>query len=261
MKTLAPGGGDSQGSRAEALLQVEDVHVRYGAVRALQGVTISVSRCTCVAIVGVNGAGKSTLAKAIAGLIPPVRGEIRYRGTDLAGMPAYGRVRIGISLSPERRRLFTEFTVDQNLTVGTPRGKRGQRDLVYGLFPVLAQRSRQQAGTLSGGEQQMLAIGRALMSEPDLFILDEPSLGLSPIMRRAVFSALGAIRAPSCTVVIMEQNTTDTLRIADYAYVMRAGRIAWEGKPAGSSGAEEGAAHDLHRALSADGGIDRKVDE
>jgi branched-chain amino acid transport system ATP-binding protein len=248
-------------SERETLLEVKDVHVRYGAVRALQGVTICVPCQTCVAIVGVNGAGKSTLAKAIAGLIHPVGGEIWYRGIELAGTPAHRRVRMGISLSPERRRLFTEFTVDQNLVVGTPRGKTGQRELVYALFPVLAERSRQQAGTLSGGEQQMLAIGRALMSEPELFILDEPSLGLSPIMRRAVFSALGAIKAPGCTVVIMEQNTTDTLRIADYAYVMRAGRIAWEGKPSGTLGAGDRAEHDLRSALSADGSIDRKVDE
>ncbi len=261
MNALAPGGSDSLSVDREALLEVRDVHVRYGAVHALQGVSISVPPRTCVAIVGVNGAGKSTLAKTIAGLMRPVGGEIRYRGVDLAHTPAYRRVRMGISLSPERRRLFMEFTVDQNLTVGTPRGKRGQRDLVYGLFPVLAQRTRQQAGTLSGGEQQMLAIGRALMSEPDLFILDEPSLGLSPIMRRTVFSALGAIRAPGCTVVIMEQNMTGILRIADYAYVMRAGRIAWEGKPTGSPGAGERAAHDLHSALSADGRIDRKVNE
>jgi branched-chain amino acid transport system ATP-binding protein len=240
----------------EALLEVTDVHVRYGAVRAVQGVTINVPSRTCVAVVGVNGAGKSTLAKTIAGLIRPVAGEIRYRGVPLGASRAYKRVRMGIALCPERRRLFTEFTVDENLIIGAPRGKRGQRDLIYQLFPVLAERSKQQAGTLSGGEQQMLAIGRALMSEPVLFILDEPSLGLSPIMRRTVFTALRAIRAPGCTVVIMEQNTTDTLRIADYAYVMRAGRIVWHGKPSVTAGASGASAQDLRIALLAGGGVE-----
>jgi branched-chain amino acid transport system ATP-binding protein len=139
-------------------------------------------------------------------------------------------VRLGIALCPERRRLFPEFTVDENLTIGTPRGKRGLRQLVFELFPILSKRGTQLAGTLSGGEQQMLAIGRGLMSEPKLFILDEPSLGLAPLMRQAVFSALSAIRESGCTVLIMEQNTADSLPIAEYIYVLRAGVVAWEGK-------------------------------
>jgi branched-chain amino acid transport system ATP-binding protein len=218
----------------QPLLEVHDLHVRYGAVHALQGVSIHVPQSKCIAVVGVNGAGKSTLAKAIAGTLRPAAGEIRFKGVPLGDSPAYKRVRLGIALSPERRRLFTEFTVDQNLTVGTPPGRSGQRDLVRELFPILAKRADQRAGTLSGGEQQMLAIARAMMSEPILLVLDEPSLGLSPIMRRTVFSALSAIRSPSCTVMIMEQNMTETVAIADHVYVMRAGRVEWEGMPSGS---------------------------
>jgi branched-chain amino acid transport system ATP-binding protein len=218
----------------QPLLEVHDLHVRYGAVHALQGVSIGVPQSKCIAVVGVNGAGKSTLARAIAGTLRPTAGEIRFKGVPLGDLPAYKRVRMGIALSPERRRLFGEFTVDQNLTVGTPANRTGRRDLVHELFPILATRSGQRAGTLSGGEQQMLAIARAMMSEPVLLVLDEPSLGLSPIMRRTVFSALGAIRSPSCTVMIMEQNMTDTVAIADHVYLMRAGRVEWEGMPSGS---------------------------
>ncbi len=230
------------------ILELVDAHVGYGAIRAVQGVSLSVPLGRCVAVIGANGAGKSTLAKAIAGLVPLARGEVRYQGRPLGRTPAFRRARAGLVLCPERRRLFPDFTVAENLAIGTPRGAEGPQALVYQLFPILEARARQRAGTLSGGEQQMLAIGRALMSQPKLFVLDEPTLGLAPLIRRSVFATLQSIKARACTVLIMEQNATETLRIADYAYVLSAGRVVWQGRPSTDMSGASKSVRDLHYA-------------
>jgi branched-chain amino acid transport system ATP-binding protein len=220
------------------LLDVRDLSVRYGAVEALRGVSLEVRAGEIVSLIGANGAGKSTLLRSVAGLLPPARGRVHFGERDLTGRPSEEILRAGIALVPERRRVFTALSVLDNLRLGgwgLTRGRDFSQVLeagieeAYDLFPVLRQRRQQLAGTLSGGEQQMLAIGRALMSRPRLLLCDEPSLGLAPLVVREIMRLLQALRARGMTILLVEQNARMALRAADRAYVLEAGRVALSG--------------------------------
>jgi branched-chain amino acid transport system ATP-binding protein len=213
------------------VLSVADLHVRYGRLHALQGVTLEVAESSVVALLGVNGAGKSTLLAAIAGAVPVAAGRVVFDGRNIAGLPPHRIVRRGISLVPERRDLFPEMSVAENLAMGayTRRDREGVRadlERVCGYFPILRERSHQRAAMLSGGEQQMLAIGRALMARPRMLLLDEPSLGLAPRVLDAIFGIVERInREERTTVLLVEQNTRLALTLARFAYVLETGRI------------------------------------
>ncbi len=217
------------------LLRIEDLHVYYGNIAAVKSLSMRVKQGEIVAVIGANGAGKSTTLRTISGLIRPRRGSMMFRGEELAGRPAHEVVARGISHSPEGRRLFSGMTVRENLELGAFLRTDSSSIIadvkdVYGLFPQLRKRSRQKAGTLSGGEQQMLAVGRALMRRPTLLLLDEPSMGLAPKLVDVVFKAIEAIRAGGTTVLLVEQNAIAALRIADYAYVMESGQLRLQGE-------------------------------
>lgn len=219
------------------MLEVENLTVTYGKHMALDHVSLSVAQGEMVAILGANGAGKSSLLGAIGGRVHPTGGTITYRGADLLALPQHRLVDQGIALVPEGRGIFPALTVAENLTLGAnpARARAGaetRREEVFTLFPKLAERRGQIAGTMSGGEQQMVAIGRALMSAPDLLLLDEPSLGLAPIVVQEVFAALARIRETGLTVMIVEQNARATLALADRAYLIEAGRITGSGPAA-----------------------------
>jgi branched-chain amino acid transport system ATP-binding protein len=215
------------------MLKVRDLHLDYGGVVALRGVDIDVAEGELVALVGANGAGKSSLLAALSGLHRPVRGHIEFEGTDVTRLPAHRIARLGAVLVPEGRRLFAHQTVLQNLALGAyhqPQEHRaGDLDQVFRLFPVLAERAAQRAGTLSGGEQQMVALGRALMSRPRLLMLDEPSLGISPKYTRMVFEVLAEIRSRGTTMLLVEQNLRAALELADRAYVLQTGSVVASG--------------------------------
>ena len=220
-----------------ALLDVRDVHVAYGAgVLALQGVSLHVRPGEIVALIGANGAGKTTLLKTIAGLVAPRSGEIRFAGRPIGELEAPDRVRLGLGLVPEGRRLFSRLTVRENLTLGTftnaeAAHRREMLERVYTLFPVLGERARQRAGTLSGGEGQMLAIARALMSRPRFLMLDEPSLGIMPRLVDAILEALARLhRAEGLAMFLVEQNVPAALDLATRGYVLQTGRVALEGR-------------------------------
>jgi branched-chain amino acid transport system ATP-binding protein len=213
-----------------SLLELTETCVQYGAIRALQGVSIRVERGEIVTLVGANGAGKSTTLRAISGLVRPASGGIRFGERSLVGLPAHEIVRLGVSHVPEGRIVFANMSVRENLELGAylrrdARGVREDLDRAYTLFPRLKERARQSAGTLSGGEQQMLAIGRALMARPTLLLMDEPSLGLSPILVREIFSVVREIRAQGTTIVLVEQNARMALAVADRGYVLETGSI------------------------------------
>ena len=215
-------------------LTVEGLRAGYGAVEALHGIRFHVEPGEIVALLGANGAGKSTVLRAISGLVKPTAGEIRLDGESLAGVPPHEIVGRGLVQVPEGRRLFGTLTVRENLDLGafTRRDAAGieeSRRLVHRLFPILAARERQLAGTLSGGEQQMLAIGRALLAGPRILLLDEPSLGLSPILVRSILATLGEINAAGVTVLLVEQNARAALRLAHRGYVLVTGTVALEG--------------------------------
>ena len=214
-------------------LTVEGLRAGYGAVEALHGISLRVEPGEIVALLGANGAGKSTTLRALSGLVRPTAGEIRLDGDSLAGVPAHAIVAKGLVQVPEGRRLFPTLTVRENLDMGafTRRddGVEESRRFVHRLFPVLRDRERQLAGTLSGGEQQMLAIGRALMAAPRILLLDEPSLGLSPILVRSILATLREINAAGVTVLLVEQNARAALRLAHRAYVLVTGTVALEG--------------------------------
>jgi branched-chain amino acid transport system ATP-binding protein len=204
--------------------------VHYGAIHALKGVSISVEEGRIATLVGANGAGKSTTLRAVSGLVPASRGDIRFRGKSLVGMKAHEIVRAGISHVPEGRIVFANLTVLNNLEMGAylRRDRAGiAADLrkIFQLFPRLEERRRQSAGTLSGGEQQMLAIGRALMARPALLLMDEPSLGLAPILVREIFSVIREIRSRGTTIVLVEQNARMALATADFGYVLETGSV------------------------------------
>jgi branched-chain amino acid transport system ATP-binding protein len=217
------------------LLEIDDLHVKYGNVEALHGIALAVQQGEIVTILGANGAGKSTTLRAISGLLRPSRGEIRFEGRPAQSIPAHERVRMGIAQAPEGRRVFGTLTVSENLALGAfTRTDTIQiaetLSWIYRLFPVLEQRRVQLAGTLSGGEQQMLAIGRALMASPRVLLLDEPSLGLAPLLVKSIFQVIREInRSTGVTVVLVEQNARAALKLANRGYVMEVGRIVMEG--------------------------------
>ena len=214
-------------------LTVHDVHVSYGKVRALQGVTLSVAERQIVSIVGSNGAGKSTILKTVMGLLPITSGEVRFGEQRLDRLSPPEIVRAGVSICPEGRRLFPEMTVQENLRMGGYQRDRARvaagLEEVYAYFPVLAERRHSPAGSLSGGQQQMLAIGRALMPGPRLLLLDEPSLGLAPLVVQDIARIIQTIHARGVSVVLVEQNARMALRLSDRAYVLETGRITLHG--------------------------------
>jgi branched-chain amino acid transport system ATP-binding protein len=215
-----------------ALLAVESLDVRYGAIQALRGVSFAVHAGEIVTLIGSNGAGKSTLLRAVSGLVQPSAGRIRLEGVDVTGRRPESIVALGCSHVPEGRRIFANLSVLENLQMGAwpRRGAEGVGlERVFALFPRLRERLSQAGGTLSGGEQQMLAIGRALMAEPTVLLLDEPSLGLAPLLVKQIFEIVRAINAQGTTVVLVEQNAHQALRVAHRAYVLETGAIALEG--------------------------------
>jgi branched-chain amino acid transport system ATP-binding protein len=218
-----------------ALLSVDDLHVSYGKVEAVSGVSLQMQAGEIVTVIGPNGAGKTTLLAALMGL-QPATGEIRYEGRDFSDLLTEERVRAGVCLVPERRELFTEMTVEDNLILGAYIRWRDrtavERDLaeVYARFPRLSERRTQSAGTLSGGERQMLALGRALMTKPRLLLLDEPSLGLAPLIVREIFRIVTALRQLGVSILLVEQNARAALETADFGYVLETGSIVHSGK-------------------------------
>ena len=215
-------------------LEIKDLHVSYGGIRALKGIDLTVEEGQIVTLIGANGAGKSTTLRAISGLQKPQSGSILYGGEELVGLPAKEIVRRGIIHVPEGRRVFPDMTVAENLKIGAflrsdKDGIASDMEYVYTLFPRLKERSWQLAGTLSGGEQQMLAVGRALMSRPKVLMMDEPSLGLAPLIVKDIFSIIRRVNADGITVLLIEQNANAALRVADYGYVLETGTIALTG--------------------------------
>ena len=213
-----------------ALLELNDVHTYYGAIHALRGVTLSIDEGEIVTLIGANGAGKSTTLRTISGLLKPRQGEITLRGKSIVGMPPHQIVGLGICQSPEGRRVFGRMTVQENLEMGafSRSGTNGLADdyeRVYTLFPRLRERIAQHAGTLSGGEQQMLAMGRALMAAPKILLLDEPSMGLSPILVEQIFQIITEINKQGTTVLLVEQNALMALGVANRGYILQTGEI------------------------------------
>jgi branched-chain amino acid transport system ATP-binding protein len=219
------------------MLRVENLDVFYGDVQALNGVSLDIEEGAIVAIVGANGAGKTTLIRAIAGMQRRLRGRIVYRGTDISGWPSYRVCNLGIGQVAEGRQVFPTLTVAENLDIGAmlsrARAKRiKNKERVLALFPVLAERARQAAGTLSGGEQQMLAIGRCLMGAPDLIMFDEPSLGLAPAIIHDVLNTIRELNRDGITCLLVEQNVAQSLKLASRAYVLENGRVTLSGSGA-----------------------------
>jgi branched-chain amino acid transport system ATP-binding protein len=224
--------GNGRKSRGDgAILRVEDIHTYYGAIHAIKGVTLEVREGEIVTLIGANGAGKSTTLRSINGLNHPREGRIHFQGKDITHAPAHRIVKMGIAQSPEGRRLFPHMSVLENLEMGAfqrsdRKGIQEDLDRVYTLFPRLAERKSQKAGTLSGGEQQMVAMGRALMASPKLLMLDEPSMGLAPIFVERIFEIVTEINKQGTPVLLVEQNALMALDIADRGYVMETGVIA-----------------------------------
>ena len=221
-----------------ALLEIRDLHVAYGKVEAVRGVSLVVDAARIVTVIGPNGAGKTTLLAAIMGLLPS-RGEIRYDGAPLAAGDVEQRVARGVALVPEKRELFASMSVADNLELGGfqryrtgDRTRAASRADIYDRFPRLAERRAQLAGTLSGGERQMLALGRALMAKPRLLMLDEPSLGLAPLIVKEIFSIIAALKASGVSILLVEQNARAALQVSDYGYVLETGELAIEGPSA-----------------------------
>lgn len=216
------------------MLKLQNLNVYYGVIQALHDVSLEVREGEIVTLIGSNGAGKSTTLMTLSGILTPQSGRIEFCGQDLRDVPAHTRVGLGLVQSPEGRRVFASLTVDENLDLGAYTRKdktqiRADWDAIYDMFPRLKERRNQAAGTLSGGEQQMLAIGRALMSKPKLLLLDEPSLGIAPLLVKEIFQDLKKIRAQGVTILLVEQNAHMALEIADRAYVLETGRVILEG--------------------------------
>lgn len=214
------------------ILSVKDLQVNYGGIEAVKNISFSVEEGKIVTLIGANGAGKSTTLKAIAGLVKPAVGSIAFNGEELSGLDTTRIVSKGVTLVPEGRRVFADLTVLENIKIGAYLRKddlSADIDWVFDLFPRLKERSWQLAGTLSGGEQQMLAVGRALMSRPKLMMMDEPSLGLAPLVVRDIFSIIKEINKRGVTILLIEQNANMALKTADYGYVMETGRITLTG--------------------------------
>ncbi|MBR6872604.1 MAG: ABC transporter ATP-binding protein [Ruminococcus sp.] len=218
-----------------AMLEIKDLHVYYGIIQALKGISFEVNEGEVIALIGANGAGKTTTLHTLTGILPAKTGSILYNGVELTKTPAHKIVKMGIAHVPEGRRIFQQLTVLDNLKLGafTRKDKEGiaaDLEMVYKRFPRLEERKTQIAGTLSGGEQQMLAMGRALMSKPKIIVMDEPSMGLSPIFVSEIFDIIESIRKDGLTVLLVEQNAKKALAIADRAYVLETGRITLSGK-------------------------------
>ena len=217
------------------LLEFQDIHTYYGSVHALKGISLEVEEGEIVTLLGANGAGKTTTLNTISGLLPPREGQIVFEGQVINGVPAHEIVRLGICQAPEGRKVFSTLTVQENLNMGAyslgndRNAIEENRRMVFELFPRLEERKNQVAGTLSGGEQQMLSIGRALMARPKLLMLDEPSLGLAPMLVRAIFETIKEINEGGVTILLVEQNARAALRLADKGYVLETGRIVLSG--------------------------------
>ena len=213
----------------KSLLEVEDLHTYYGNIEALKGVTLHVNEGEVVTLIGSNGAGKTTTLRSISGLTPPRSGTIRFRGRDISVTPAQDIVRLGISHAPEGRRCFPRLTALENLELGAflrrDAGIADDLERVFKLFPRLEERRKQKAGTMSGGEQQMLAIGRALMASPDLLLLDEPSMGLAPILVERIYETIAEISRQGTTILLVEQNANFALEVSQRGYVLETGKI------------------------------------
>ncbi len=217
------------------MLTIENVHAHYGAIEALAGLTLEVDQGEIVCLIGVNGAGKTTTLRTVTGLLRLTRGKIAFEGQNLASMTMADIVRAGISCVPEGRRIFPNMSVEDNLDIGGYIRRRDKawlrevKEVIFATFPILKNRRTQRAGTLSGGEQQMLALGRAMMSRPKLMLLDEPSMGLAPVMVETTFEAIEKIRAQGTTILLVEQNARMALLISDRGYVLQSGRIVLSG--------------------------------
>ncbi|RAG84472.1 ABC transporter ATP-binding protein [Streptacidiphilus pinicola] len=217
-----------------ALLEVEDLRVAYGKIEAVKGISFSIEEGQVVTLIGTNGAGKTTTLRTLSGLLKPTSGSVTFKGERIDGKQAHEIVQMGLAHSPEGRRIFARMTIEENLLLGAflRRDQAGiQADIrhAYDLFPILGERRKQAAGTLSGGEQQMLAMGRALMSQPKLLMLDEPSMGLSPIMMQKIMSTITELRQGGMTILLVEQNAQAALSLADQGHVMEVGRISLSG--------------------------------
>jgi branched-chain amino acid transport system ATP-binding protein len=220
---------------SEVLLDIRNLEVSYGSIAAIKGISLDVRKGEVVTLLGANGAGKTTTMRTISQLVKAKAGEIFFKGNDLTKLPAHKIVPLGISHSPEGRKVFGILTVEENLLLGAYTQKRVDpqtQEWIYELFPRLKERRKQLAGTLSGGEQQMLAIGRALMSRPELLLLDEPSLGIAPILVKAIFKQIREIADAGVTVLLVEQNAKAALKLADRGYVLEVGRIVMSGPAA-----------------------------
>jgi len=225
------------------MLKIENINVYYGAIHAIKGISLEVNEGEIVTLIGANGAGKSTTLRTISGLLKPKSGNIEFEGQSIAGKPAQNIVKAGISQVPEGRRIFANMTVMENLELGAfirtdKAGIAADMKMVFERFPRLEERKNQEAGTLSGGEQQMLAMGRALMSRPRLLLLDEPSMGLAPLLIKEIFSIIQDINKTGTTILLVEQNANMALSIANRAYVLETGRITLQG-PAAELAASE----------------------
>ena len=226
------------------MLEIKDIHVYYGAIHAIKGVSLTVRQGEIVTLIGSNGAGKSTTLRTVSGLLKPKEGDVLFEGEYIAGRPAQEIVKAGISQVPEGRRIFANMTVLENLELGAytrsdADGIEADMNMVFKRFPRLLERKEQAAGTLSGGEQQMLAMGRALMSRPRLLLLDEPSMGLAPLLIREIFSIIADINKTGTTILLVEQNANMALSIAHRAYVLETGRIMLSGDAKELAASEE----------------------
>jgi branched-chain amino acid transport system ATP-binding protein len=212
-----------------ALLEVDDIHTSYGSIEALKGISLTVEEGEVVTLIGSNGAGKSTTLRSISGLSPPRTGSIKFRGEEISTLPAQEIVRLGISQSPEGRRCFQRMTVRENLELGAylrrDANVSGDLERVLDLFPRLREREKQKAGTMSGGEQQMLAMGRALMADPSLLLLDEPSMGLAPILVERIYETVQEINQQGTTILLVEQNANYALEVSSRGYVLETGKV------------------------------------
>ncbi|MGE7601093.1 ABC transporter ATP-binding protein [Peribacillus sp. NPDC097675] len=226
------------------MLTIEDINVYYGNIQALRGISLHINQGEIVTLIGANGAGKSTMLKTISGLLKPKQGKILFEEQSIGGKAAQSIVKLGISHVPEGRRVFANMTVEENLQLGAylrkdKAGIKKDMEKVYELFPRLLERLKQQSGTLSGGEQQMLAMGRALMAKPRLLLLDEPSMGLAPLLVKQIFSIIEEINKTGTTILLVEQNANLALSIADRAYVVETGRIVLSGQADELTASEE----------------------
>jgi len=217
-----------------AMLEVKNLKVAYGKILAVKQISFSVDEGQVVTLIGTNGAGKTTTLRTISGLIRPASGEILFQGKRIDAVPAHEIVTLGLAHSPEGRKIFPQMTVEENLLLGAftrsdSAGISKDLDAAYGLFPILGERRSQQAGTFSGGEQQMLAMGRAMMSRPKLLMLDEPSMGLSPLMMKVIMETVRTLQSQGTTILLVEQNAQAALRLADHGYVLEVGKIVLSG--------------------------------